>query len=124
MNCRCAMPNAHAPRRPARRSPDERREPAGGRAAVLNRLAAGLSPKALLAGLRGLVPLRADGQDAIPVREWIPVDRGQPARLLSFDRTLVWVVVAMLALGLVMVYSASVALPDNPKFARYVQTIS
>ena len=93
-----------------------------GLAAVLGRLAAGLSPKALLAGLRGLMPSRADGQDAIPVREWIPVDRGQPARLLSFDRTLVWVVVAMLALGLVMVYSASVALPDNPKFARYVQT--
>ena len=93
-----------------------------GLAAVLGRLAAGLSPKALLAGLRGLMPSRADGQDAIPVREWIPVDRGQPARLLSFDRTLVWVVVAMLALGLVMVYSASVALPDNPKVARYVQT--
>ena len=25
--------------------------------------------------------------DAIPVREWISVDRGQPARLLGFDRT-------------------------------------
>ena len=33
-----------------------------------------------------------------------------------------WVVVALLALGLVMVYSASVALPDNPKFARYAPT--
>jgi cell division protein FtsW len=31
-------------------------------------------------------------------------------------------VVAMLALGLVMVYSASVALPDNPRFARYAST--
>jgi cell division protein FtsW len=30
----------------------------------------------------------------------------------------VWVL-ALLALGLVMVYSASIALPDNPKFARY-----
>jgi len=57
--------------------------------------------------------------EAIPVREWISVERGQPARLLGFDRTLVCVVVALLALGLVMVYSASVALPDNPKFARY-----
>jgi len=57
--------------------------------------------------------------EAIPVREWISVERGQPARLLGFDRTLVCVVVALLALGLVMVYSASVAMPDNPKFARY-----
>jgi cell division protein FtsW len=32
------------------------------------------------------------------------------------------VIVALLALGLVMVYSASVALPDNPKFARYSAT--
>ena len=60
--------------------------------------------------------------EAIPVREWISFDRGQPARLLAFDRTLLSVVVALLALGLVMVYSASVALPDNPKFARYTPT--
>ncbi|HEV7574413.1 MAG TPA: putative lipid II flippase FtsW [Caldimonas sp.] len=62
------------------------------------------------------------GVEAIPVREWISVERGQPARLLGFDRTLVCVVVALLALGLVMVYSASVAMPDNPKFARYTPT--
>ena len=60
--------------------------------------------------------------EAIPVREWISVERGEPARLLGFDRTLVCLVVALLALGLVMVYSASVALPDNPKFARYTPT--
>ena len=60
--------------------------------------------------------------EPIPVREWISVEHGQPARLLGFDRTLVCVVVALLALGLVMVYSASVALPDNPKFARYTPT--
>ena len=82
------------------------------------RLAAPASGKAPKGGDRAsrVVP------DAIPVREWISVDRGQPARLLGFDRTLVCVVVALLALGLVMVYSASVALPDNPKFARYTQT--
>jgi cell division protein FtsW len=60
--------------------------------------------------------------ETIPVREWISVERGQPARLLGFDRTLVCVVIALLALGLVMVYSASVAMPDNPKFARYTPT--
>ena len=67
-------------------------------------------------------PRRRAVVEPIPVREWISVDRGQPARLLGFDRTLVCVVVALLALGLVMVYSASVALPDNPKFARYTPT--
>ena len=65
---------------------------------------------------------RREVAEPIPVREWISVDHGQPARLLGFDRTLVCVVVALLALGLVMVYSASVAMPDNPKFARYTPT--
>ena len=65
---------------------------------------------------------RAAAAEPIPVREWISVDPGQPARLLGFDRTLVCMIVGLLALGLVMVYSASVALPDNPKFARYTPT--
>jgi len=81
-----------------------------------------------LAPPRGKAPAREAAErrrtvaEAIPVREWISVDPGQPARLSSFDRTLVCVVVALLALGLVMVYSASVAMPDNPKFARYTST--
>ncbi|MDP3137794.1 MAG: FtsW/RodA/SpoVE family cell cycle protein, partial [Burkholderiaceae bacterium] len=45
-----------------------------------------------------------------------------PARVSSFDPALLWVVVALLVWGLVMVYSASIALPDNPKFARYTHT--
>ena len=81
--------------------------------------------------LRALIPGRA-GQDekvagqkksAIPVRDWINVgSAGQPTRFLGFDQALVCVVVALLAMGLVMVYSATVALPDSPKFARYVPT--
>jgi cell division protein FtsW len=47
---------------------------------------------------------------------------GSPGRLLGFDQALVWVAVALLAFGLVMVYSASIAMPDNPKFARYAHT--
>ena len=94
---------------------------AGERGGALDRIAAALSPRALAAAARDLLPSRQDAE-AIPVREWISVDHGQPARLLGFDRALVWVVIAMLALGLVMVYSASVAMPDNPKFARYAQT--
>jgi len=63
---------------------------------------------------------RKKDRDAhVPVRDWIDVSTGQPTRLLGFDQTLVWVVVALLALGLVMVYSATVAMPDNPKFSRY-----
>ncbi len=45
-----------------------------------------------------------------------------PSRLANFDQALVWVTVALLAWGLVMVYSASIAMPDNPKFSRYAPT--
>ncbi len=39
-----------------------------------------------------------------------------------FDQALLWVVIALLMWGIVMVYSASIALPDNPKFAKYTPT--
>ena len=45
-----------------------------------------------------------------------------PGRVQALDQALVWVTVALLAFGLVMVYSASIAMPDNPKFARYAHT--
>ena len=63
--------------------------------------------------------------DALPVRlgpHGYGRSGSQPVRLSDFDLALVWVVVALLAWGLVMVYSASIALPDNPKFARYAHT--
>jgi cell division protein FtsW len=40
----------------------------------------------------------------------------------GLDQALLWVCVALLAWGLVMVYSASIAMPDNPRFARYAHT--
>ncbi|MBK8765243.1 MAG: putative lipid II flippase FtsW [Burkholderiaceae bacterium] len=40
----------------------------------------------------------------------------------SIDVALLWVVGTLLAIGLVMVYSASIALPDSPKFAAYKPT--
>jgi len=43
-------------------------------------------------------------------------------RALGFDQPLVWVTVALLLWGLVMVYSASIAMPENPRFARYTPT--
>ena len=63
--------------------------------------------------------------DALPVRT---AGHGRlsapsmPVRLLGFDRALVWVIVTLVIWGLVMVYSASIAMPDNPKFARYTHT--
>ena len=59
---------------------------------------------------------------AIPVRDWIHVSTAAPTRLSGFDQGLVCVVMALLALGTVMVFSASIAMPDNPKFASYTST--
>ncbi len=64
-------------------------------------------------------------QEALPVRtassEFVRV-KPLAVREMGFDQALVWVVVALMAWSLVMVYSASVALPDNPRFARYAST--
>jgi cell division protein FtsW len=66
-----------------------------------------------------------------PASDDLPVHLGRssrggtgsmPARIAGIDHALVWVMVALLAWGLVMVYSASIAMPDNPKFARYAHT--
>ena len=63
--------------------------------------------------------------DALPVRlgrqslSHLPV---APVRIAGVDQALIWVSVALLMFGLVMVYSATVAMPDNPKFARYAHT--
>ncbi len=75
--------------------------------------------------LLDLLPPFAKGERAlreVPIRDWVSVGAGRPTRLLGFDQPLLWVVVALLALSIVMVYSASVAMPDNPKFARYAPT--
>ncbi|WP_348707961.1 peptidoglycan glycosyltransferase FtsW, partial [Acidovorax soli] len=72
--------------------------------------------------LAGLFQRGEGGGGEVPVRDWVSVSAGQPTRLSNFDVTLVWVVLALLALGLLMVYSASIALPDNPKFAKYLPT--
>lgn len=61
---------------------------------------------------------------AATLKNWLPGQRARldgagSAPLRGFDQALLWVMVALLAWGLVMVYSASIALPDNPKFSRY-----
>jgi cell division protein FtsW len=68
-------------------------------------------------------PARDARDGDVPIRDWSGASvAGQPPRIANFDQTLVLLVVGLLALGLVMVYSASIALPDNPKFARYSPT--
>jgi len=41
------------------------------------------------------------------------------SKMMSYDQPLLWAVMVLVTLGLVMVYSASIALPDGPKYARY-----
>ncbi|QDL53522.1 putative lipid II flippase FtsW [Rhodoferax aquaticus] len=69
--------------------------------------------------------------------KWAPAAAALPVRLgargtltapsasdsaRGVDQTLIWVVVALLLWGIVMVYSASIAMPDNPKFSNYTHT--
>jgi len=83
----------------------------------------------LRAALGGLLPrlvgLGPTGGDGLPVRlsnrTYAGTRQGQ-VRELGFDQPLLWVAVALMAWGLVMVYSASIALPDNPRFANYAHT--
>jgi cell division protein FtsW len=75
-----------------------------------------------LQGLKEKLWARRDRAFGLPVRDRVQIGSARPARLADFDHALVLVVLALVAFGLVMVYSASVALPDNPKFARYSPT--
>jgi cell division protein FtsW len=43
----------------------------------------------------------------------------QRSRMMEYDQPLVWVTVLLMLFGMVMVYSASIALPDSPKYAAY-----
>ncbi|RYX97178.1 MAG: putative lipid II flippase FtsW [Comamonadaceae bacterium] len=63
--------------------------------------------------------------DVLPVRlggQSLSRTPSRPVGMAGFDQGLVWVVIALVMFGLVMVYSASIAMPDNPKFARYAHT--
>jgi cell division protein FtsW len=61
------------------------------------------------------LPVRLGGRGSFSATTSVPQTRG-------FDQPLVWVVVTLLLWGMVMVYSASIAMPDNPKFAKYTHT--
>jgi len=44
-------------------------------------------------------------------------ERARPSKMMDYDQPLVWVTLVLMLLGMVMVYSASIALPDSPKFS-------
>jgi cell division protein FtsW len=58
----------------------------------------------------------------LPVRDFVNVSSAQPSRLMGFDQPLVWVTLGLLLAGLIMVYSATIGLPDSPRFANYAPT--
>ncbi|MBS7808151.1 putative lipid II flippase FtsW [Variovorax sp. PCZ-1] len=68
---------------------------------------------------RGLGGLGSAASDVLPVRTSIGGTPRSAASVMGVDKPLVWVIVSLLIWGLIMVYSASIALPDNPRFAKY-----
>ena len=44
---------------------------------------------------------------------------GQRSKMMEYDQPLAWVVLLLMLFGMVMVYSASISLPDSPKYANY-----
>jgi cell division protein FtsW len=84
-----------------------------------------------VARLLALIPGRMSGGASAGV-QGLPVNlgdyglnsrsRGNAAHMHSVDQALLWVVGALMLWGMIMVYSASIAMPDNPKFSRYSQT--
>ena len=63
---------------------------------------------------------RDEAVETLPVRDRFEATR--PGRVRGFDHALALGVTALVLLGVLMVYSASVALPDSPKYARYEPT--
>ena len=43
----------------------------------------------------------------------------QRSKMMAYDQPLVWVTLSLMLFGMVMVYSASIALPESPKYAGY-----
>jgi cell division protein FtsW len=66
--------------------------------------------------------LLGGASETLPVRTSLGRASNSSASVMGVDKALVWIVVSLMLWGLVMVYSASVALPDNPRFARYAST--
>jgi cell division protein FtsW len=76
----------------------------------------GQTPAASQAGASQGLPVNLGGY------EFARAPQGAAARLYGIDQPLLWVVVALLMWGMVMVYSASIAIPDNPRLVRLTPT--
>jgi cell division protein FtsW len=75
--------------------------------------------------IKGWFTRGVDGAAALPVRLGGMGSFSTPTRsaqVRGFDQPLLWVTVTLLLWGLVMVYSASIAMPDNPRFANYTHS--
>lgn len=83
----------------------------------MSSLAQGLSGwfSARLAPAAAVLPVRLGGRGSLAANT-------TTAQVRGFDQPLVWVVVTLLLWGMVMVYSASIAMPDNPRFSNYTHT--
>ncbi|MFZ6862290.1 putative lipid II flippase FtsW [Undibacterium sp. Ji67W] len=62
----------------------------------------------------------------LPLQKWLPFSTPAPqtqlvhrSKMMSYDQALVWVTMILMLFGMVMVYSASISLPDSPKYANY-----
>ena len=60
----------------------------------------------------GSLPVRVGGMDFAKTS-------AAPTRMASIDQALVWLVLGILAWGTVMVFSASIAMQDNPRFGGH-----
>lgn len=65
----------------------------------------------------------------LPLQRWSPFFTPAPptqlvnrSKMMEYDQPLVWVTMILMLFGMVMVYSASISLPDSPKYANYTNT--
>ncbi len=66
-------------------------------------------------------------QMLLSLNKWLPLsnDAGTPShmptrsKMMEYDQPLIWVTMILMLFGMVMVYSASISLPDSPKYANY-----
>src|SRR6185369_5520333 len=118
-----AQPGVREPRHVPQLRPPRRGVRAGGaRVGRGTRRRSGMKAELQHFGLRAMLQRwrasKVSRERALPVRSGLERVTLMPTRIAGFDQTLVLLVVALLAFGLVMVYSASVALPDSPRGAR------
>lgn len=99
----------------ARANPRNRPASGGKLARAVGRIVGRLFGSADQAPKPEYIPVRVNSRDFVRSR---PLD----VREHGFDKALLWVVLSMVMWGLVMVYSATVALPDGPRFANYSAT--